>query len=93
MKDEIFPLGESNDLMREMKEGNESLNDTSEKCSALQDYVWRKKTRYQSNDKPDGDTTLEVPWDQIEILSGTKFLVKNTVYYKYFNIQMFWNEK
>lgn len=35
MKDEIFPLGESHDLMREMKEGNESLNDTSEKCSAL----------------------------------------------------------
>lgn len=79
MKDEIFPLGESNDLMREMKEGNESLNDTSEKCSALQDYVWRKKTRYQSNDKPDGDTALEVLWDQIEILSVTKFLVKTSV--------------
>lgn len=47
------------------KEENKKLNisDISENFSALQDYVWRKKTRYQNNDKPGGDITLEVLWD------------------------------
>lgn len=41
------------------KERNESLKNVSENFLALQDYVQRKKTRYQTNDKPGGDMSME----------------------------------
>jgi len=37
------------------------MNYVSENFSVLQDYLWRKKTRYQTNDKPGGDMSTGSP--------------------------------